>query len=244
MINPAIEEVLEKLYCCEFEQGDYPQDEASLDAMKEASSLGLVALGDERYLLTSKGRAAGRDVVRRHRLAECLLRDVLGVRADQVEEDACRFEHILQNALEEKICVLLGHPTTCPHGRAIPQGECCRKASADHIEEVGLLCDGRPGARGVVAYLMTRDNREVQKMMAMGILPGTRIYLIRRFPSYVFQVGYGQFTVDRQLAEMICVHWDGQGRPAGSGPGRRRRRRRGMPRGGTGGSTDSPARGR
>jgi len=231
MMNPAIEEALERLYCYEFEQADYPQDESTLDVMKEASSLGLIELCGERYRLTSEGRAAGRNVVRRHRLAECLLRDVLAVRADNVEEDACRFEHILRNALEEKICVLLGHPTVCPHGRAIPEGGCCRKASADHIEEVGLLCDGRPGASGVVAYLTTRDNREVQKMMAMGILPGTRIRLIRRFPSYVFQVGYGQFTVDRQLAEMICVHWDRQGRPAGSGPGRRRRRRRGMPNG-------------
>ena len=208
MIDPVIEEALEKMYTCEFEEAEYPRDEETSVALKEASSLGLVELRDERYWLTPDGRTAGRNVVRRHRLAECLLRDVLAVGPDHMEEDACRFEHVLQDALDEKICILLGHPATCPHGRRIPEGTCCQKARADRIEEVAPLCDGRPGAEGVVAYLTTRDNREVQKMMSMGVLPGIRILLIRRFPSYVFQVGYGQFTVDRQLAEMICVHWD------------------------------------
>ena len=214
MISPAIEEVLEKLYACEFEQVEYPQDEATSASLKEALSLGLVELRHERYWLTSDGRIAGRNVVRRHRLAECLLRDVLAVGADHIEEDACRFEHVLQDGVDEKICILLGHPTTCPHGQPIPQGTCCEKARVDRIEEVAPLCDGRPGAEGIVAYLTTRDNREVQKMMAMGVLPGTRIQLIRRYPSYVFQIGYGQFTVDRQLAEKICVHWNVAKRPS------------------------------
>lgn len=59
-----------------------------------------------------------------------------------------------------------------------------------------------------MAHLATRDNREIRKLMAMGILPGMRIRLIQRFPSYVFQVRYSQFTVDRPLAEMIHVRWE------------------------------------
>ena len=59
----------------------------------------------------------------------------------------------------------------------------------------------------MVAYLSTRDNREIQKLMAMGILPGSDIHLTRLFPSYIFSIGQSQFTVDRALAEKIFVHW-------------------------------------
>ncbi len=212
MIDPHIEEVLESLYLCESEQQEYPSDEVILAGMKEASLQGLAELDGDRYNLTPKGLHAGCDVVRRHRLAECLLGDVLRSETDdRMEQDACRFEHVLQDGLDDKICTLLGHPSQCPHGKPIPEGDCCKKARLDTIREVCPLCDAAPGDKGTVAYLTTRDNREVQKMMAMGILPGTRIQLIRRFPSYVFQVGYSQFTVDRPLAEVIYVHWASNG---------------------------------
>lgn len=160
--------------------------------------------------LTERGHAAGRDMLRRHRLAESLLHDVLEVGRDDLDEDACEFEHVLRHGLDEKICALLGHPSACPHGHPIPEGECCRRAKADRIREVGPLCDGQVEQEGLVAYLNTRDNKEIQKLMAMGVLPGARLRLVRRFPSYVFELGYSQFTVDRQLAAKIYVHW---GRP-------------------------------
>ena len=213
MINSLIEEALEHLYVHEVEGAEYPQDASMLAALKDALSAGLVLLQGGEYHLSSDGRAAGRDVVRRHRLAERLLRDVLAAGGEHMEEDACRFEHVLLNELDDRICTLLGHPTNCPHGKPIPEGDCCRKARADHIVDVGPLCDSKPGMKGTVAYLSTRDNREVQKMMAMGVLPGTDIEMIRCFPSYVFQLGYSQFTVDTQLAETIYVHWKGLNSP-------------------------------
>ena len=203
-----IEEALERLYIHETESGAYPEDLAGCPWGQEARSAGLIELKASKCYLTAKGRQTGRDMVRRHRLAERLLGDVLAAGSEHLDEDACRFEHLLQHGLDEKICILLGHPATCPHGKAIPAGECCRKARADGIKEVGRLSDAKAGASGIVAYLATRDSREVQKMMAMGILPGTDIELIRRFPSFVFQVGYSQFTVDKPLAEAVFVHWN------------------------------------
>ncbi len=207
MINPAVEEAVEMLYLCATEQAPFQEEEGTQAALSEAQTLGLLQMNGTAPRLTESGKTLGRDVVRRHRLAERLLSDVLGASATYLHEDACLFEHILQHGLSERICVLLGHPTTCPHGKPIPRGPCCEQAQADAIREVGALCDGRPGSEGVVAYLSTRDNREVQKMMAMGILPGTSIKVIQSYPSHVFQIGYSQFAVDRHLAEAIHVRW-------------------------------------
>jgi DtxR family Mn-dependent transcriptional regulator len=207
MVKPAIEEAVEMLYLSVTEQVKSRADDGTQAALDEARGLGLVEEGGAGTTLTAAGMQLGRDVVRRHRLAERLLADVLGANAAYLHEDACLFEHILQHGLTERICELLGHPAACPHGKPIPSGPCCERARADAIQEVGPLCDGRPGHEGVVAYLSTRDSREVQKMMAMGILPGTRIRVIQSFPSHVFQIGYSQFAVDRELAEAIHVHW-------------------------------------
>lgn len=208
MISPEAEEILEMLYICDAEGGPYDAELARSPAVAEVAAGALAEPVDGRYRLTVEGRRAGQDVVRRHRLAERLLQDVLASPAAQMEEDACRFEHVLVADLADRVCTLLGHPTTCPHGHMIPPGPCCLEARARPAREVGPLCDGKAGAEGSVAYLTTRDSREVQKLMAMGILPGARIQLLRRFPSYVFQVGYSQFTVDRPLAAAVYVHWD------------------------------------
>jgi len=206
MIDPHIEEALEDLYLQQEKHQRQPRP-VPPGVMTAAIEAGFVLLTRDVPTLTPAGLEIGQSVVRRHRLAECLLRDVLQVTGEEAEEDACSFEHILRPGLEDKICTLLGHPPTCPDGHPIPRGECCRKAEREHLREVGPLCDGRAGQGGVVAYLSTRDNREIQKLMAMGILPGSDIRLIRLFPSYIFQMGHTQFTVDRALAEKIYVHW-------------------------------------
>lgn len=207
MINPEVEELLESLYEYELENERYPPENIINKGADGAISLELAEFCDAKYKLTEAGIEAGKSVVRRHRLAERLLKDVLAVGPAHIEEDACRFEHVLQDEVDEKVCILLGHPTHCPHGKPIPKGRCCQRAKADLIKEVRPLCDAKPESEGAVAYLATKDNRQVHKLVAMGILPGANIKVIRQFPSYVFQVGYSQFAVDRPLAEVIYVHW-------------------------------------
>lgn len=206
MTDTNVDELLEDLYLITENPGRTlrPFGPAVLETARQA---GLVVLDAGKPVASPIGLEAGKALVRRHRLAECLLKDVLQVSGDEVEEDACTFEHILRPGLEDKVCTLLGHPLTCPDGNPIPRGTCCVKAEHDKVQEVGALCDGRAGQGGVVAYLSTRDNREIQKLMAMGILPGSEIRLIRLFPSYIFSIGQSQFTVDRALAEKIFVHW-------------------------------------
>src|SRR3954451_8894530 len=78
---------------------------------------------------TPSGQQRAADVIRRHRLAERLFTQTLKVQnEDEIEQQACKFEHILSPEVTEKICSFLGHPATCPHGSPIPAGECCEKA--------------------------------------------------------------------------------------------------------------------
>ena len=78
---------------------------------------------------TAAGRQRAMDVIRRHRLAERLFTQTLQVESEEeIEQQACKFEHILSPEVTERICSFLGHPGTCPHGSPIPAGACCEKA--------------------------------------------------------------------------------------------------------------------
>ncbi len=80
--------------------------------------------------LTLRGRQRAADVIRRHRLAERLFTDSLALDSEsEIEQQACKFEHILSPEATDKICTFLGHPRTCPHGAPIPPGPCCDKSS-------------------------------------------------------------------------------------------------------------------
>ena len=78
---------------------------------------------------TPRGRQRAADIVRRHRLAERLFTDSLALDSEsEIEQQACKFEHILSTEATDKICAFLGHPRTCPHGAPIPPGPCCERS--------------------------------------------------------------------------------------------------------------------
>src|SRR5271166_2720228 len=94
------------------------------DALKPAG----FSTGDGQAIveLTARGHQRAADIIRRHRLAERLFTDSLAMDSEtKIEEQACKFEHILSPEATDKICAFLGHPRTCPHGALIPPGPCC-----------------------------------------------------------------------------------------------------------------------
>ncbi len=94
------------------------------EALKPTS----VSIGDGSMIveLTASGRQRAADIIRRHRLAERLFTDSLAMDSEtEIEQQACKFEHILSPEATDKICAFLGHPRTCPHGALIPPGPCC-----------------------------------------------------------------------------------------------------------------------
>ncbi|MGH3263217.1 MAG: metal-dependent transcriptional regulator [Trebonia sp.] len=82
---------------------------------------GLVHVADDRHLeLTPAGRSQAQAVMRKHRLAERLLTDVIGLDWEDVHIEACRWEHVMSEAVERRILALLDEPMVCPHGNPIP----------------------------------------------------------------------------------------------------------------------------
>jgi putative ABC transport system ATP-binding protein len=111
------------------------------DALKPSG----VSIGDGSMIveLTDRGRKKAADIIRRHRLAERLFTDSLALDSEtEIEQQACKFEHILSPEATEKICTFLGHPRTCPHGAPIPRGACCEKdlqQPAAIAREIGVI---------------------------------------------------------------------------------------------------------
>jgi DtxR family Mn-dependent transcriptional regulator len=99
----------------------------------------LVVQADDALAFTARGAARAHDLVRRHRLAECLFATALDAEDPHLDATACRIEHILDPQVTEHICAFLKHPIACPHGKPVPAGECCpsaqRKAGPPAIGE-------------------------------------------------------------------------------------------------------------
>lgn len=210
-ISPASQEILEKLWIAIEEE---KKDKVSIDDLgldKESSQLQelvnneLIIISDDIVKFTPHGQKEAETAIRRHRLAERLLNDVLETKHNVLEENACEFEHFIHEGTEESICTLLGHPKICPHGKPIPPGECCRKGKEAGEPVISALADLSPGQYGRIAYVLSSQSNEVQKLVSIGILPGTQIQLIQRYPSYVFKVGNTQYAVDREIASQIYV---------------------------------------
>lgn len=175
------------------------------EVINEMLDSNLISVHEKRLSLTNLGRNEAKNIVRRHRLAERLMTDVLDTDHEIIEDRACHFEHFLHEGIDDNICILLGHPKVCPHGKPIPPGDCCREYSAKAGPVVISLTELDTNQVGEIAYVLTQNSSNLQKLMATGVLPGMDIQLIQKFPSYVFQVGETQIAVDREIAKDIFV---------------------------------------
>jgi len=212
-LSPKAEEILESLWiitvegdeigclltALELENGT--EDEGLIELIK----LAYVEIKGDRLYLRKEGRPEAEMTVRRHRLAERLMMDILDIQGDEGNEQACAFEHLLHHGVDTKICTLLNHPTTCPHGKPIPPGTCCEDARQKGAQGVVPLTELKSGESGEIAYLAASDGKKMQKLMSMGVLPGSDLELMQSFPSYIFKVGHSQFAVDDNLAREIHI---------------------------------------
>src|SRR3989338_3867248 len=183
-LSDGAEEILEALWIKKEEKKEksdisFFKDEQSVKELIENGYLN----AKKEWLFTDKGLKEAEKCVRRHRLAEKLLSDVLDVKPNYLHEASCKFEHGLHYGVEDSICTLLGHPKRCPHGKLIPPGDCCKGFEKITHRLVIPLKDLSPQSLAKITYINTEDKETLKKLIGMGILPGSEIKLLHRFPS-------------------------------------------------------------
>jgi len=208
-----IGEVLEAVWTLE-EQGAATVDKVvhsakttvSDDLLRKLESEGFLTVdGGGGIRLQPKGRKTAEQIIRRHRLAERLLCDVLAFDVDASEAAACEYEHVLAEEITNSICTLLGHPRFCPHNRPIPEGDCCRQASRA-LTPIVVTCDQlQVGESAKVAYFSTREHSRLLKLSALGISPGIMLKLIQKWPACVVQCEETEIAFEPEVARNIYV---------------------------------------
>jgi DtxR family Mn-dependent transcriptional regulator len=174
---------------------------------------GLVTVQDDRHLeLTEEGQRLAVRVMRKHRLAERLLTDVIGLPWELVHAEACRWEHVISEAVERRLMELLDHPTESPYGNPIPglteiggdEGD----AFMDGVEALNTVADGGPDLR----VRIRRISEEVQKdevvmsaLRRVGALPEHDV-VVRRGPEGVLVGSAGETAeLDDAVAARVFV---------------------------------------
>jgi DtxR family Mn-dependent transcriptional regulator len=167
-------------------------------------ALGYTELRDDRTIrLTEKGRLLATTVVRRHRLAERLLTDVIGLEWEKVHREAARWEHAISADVEEKLVELLGDPTTCPHGNPIP-GSRRRAQPVDTVQ----LADAEPGPVTVarISEKLELNDDGLRLLAQARLIPGCTATIVERKPDGVtVKTSAGEHTVPPHVAEQMYV---------------------------------------
>jgi DtxR family Mn-dependent transcriptional regulator len=152
--------------------------------------------GDKTISFTEEGRRHAEGIVRRHRLVERFLTDVLGIPWDEVHEEAERLEHAMSPVLEERMLAAIGDAKTCPHGHPIEPGT--------RIEGVPLA-DVEVGATVKVLRLENEAEDLLHELMAAGLEPGMEATVSSKGEDVTIDAGDRSVTVTASVAETITV---------------------------------------
>ena len=172
---------------------------------------GLLTVEGDRHLeLTEEGRRLATRVMRKHRLAERLLTDVIGLEWELVHAEACRWEHVISETVERRLVALLDHPTESPYGNPIP--------GLDELGEAGEVVDFRHGheplsrvaeeARvrvGRISEEVQKDEALMHALRRVGALPGRTVAVTPTGQGVLLGAGGESAEVDLDAAEYIFV---------------------------------------
>lgn len=224
--DEKLEEILEDIWMKFEDEGKSPEDtpieqvtKLTSDTLQKLEKKGWIERKEEGTYLSAEGYERARSLIRSHRLAERLLADVLNFEDEQVEQAACRYEHMLDEDALDSVCILLGHPRTCPHGRAIPEGRCCTEGAVEFRPLVVRLSELDEGEEAVVEYIGTRDSSRMAYLTSLGFTGGKKLRLLRKRPAYLVRVEETDIALDKSIADEVFV------RPRRRKSVQRRRRR-------------------
>lgn len=178
---------------------------------------GLVVVADDRHLeLTDHGRELAIAVMRKHRLAERLLVDIIGLEWEQVHSEACRWEHVMSEAVERKLVNLLDHPTTSPYGNPIPgldklgAGEPAPPVEPDlmRVDEVARRGGGTVEVRRIAEHVQL-DTDILTELKAVGLVPGGTVEVSPagdRGNGIEVKGGGNTARIPQSIAHAVLVH--------------------------------------
>lgn len=164
---------------------------------------GLIERPEGSVALTLAGRRAALDIIRRHRLAERFLVDVLGLAWDEVHEEACQLEHALSPRVQLALETFMDNPEVCPHGHPIP--------SADGViaETQGSpLSESQAGDEVEILRIADEQGELLSYLSSLGMLPGTEVRVCDSAPfkgPLLVEVGDSRYALGREIAEKIVV---------------------------------------
>jgi DtxR family transcriptional regulator, Mn-dependent transcriptional regulator len=199
--HPPVEEYLETIFALEEEGIPVIQARLAERLDKAAPSVSemldrlesdeLITRSSRQISMTSKGTALAEGVVRKHRLAERLLVDVIGLDWDKAHIEAGRWEHVISDDVEERLVQLLGNPATCPHGNPIP--------GADSLPpEQKSLGEAVPGERIRLERITESVEHEPASLSYLGdhgLTPGTTAVIQSKAPDGTLTLVVGEATI-------------------------------------------------
>jgi DtxR family Mn-dependent transcriptional regulator len=167
--------------------------------------------GDRHLMLTDLGRTHAVAVMRKHRLAELLLVNVIGLPYEDAHEEACRWEHVMSDGVEQRVYELLGRPSRSPYGNPIPGLEEFDGASADGAVAVdGERNLGFPGLSGSVVVRRISESVQtdvdmLRQLHAAGVDPGATVNVAQDRDEVVVDRSGEKIRLPRELASRVFV---------------------------------------
>ncbi len=190
-LSPTVEEYLEAIYNMSMEdevvigarlaEKFHVAPPTVTEMLKRLVRDGYIEMDNRRQVtLTDAGIRSAEAVLRRHRLTERFLTDMLGMQWHQVHEEACRLEHFISGAVEARVIASLNNPTTCPHGNPIPglvadarnylkDHHAIRLSTAAVGEVVTILC---------ISEVVEDEEALIRYLHEKGLTPGTRLTIL------------------------------------------------------------------
>ena len=158
--------------------------------------------------LTENGRKIASSVLRRHRLAERLLTDILHLDWSEVHDQACKLEHALSPEILKPLEKALGHPKKCPHGNPIPTS-----CGGIFEEETMALSELGANVSGVIIKITEEKSETLQQLTRLNLIPGKRVQVENKIVpsgSLTIRVEGESCTIDPDLASIIYVKKNGE----------------------------------
>jgi DtxR family Mn-dependent transcriptional regulator len=164
---------------------------------------GYLEMRGRSLVLTDQGRTVAESVVRKHRLAERLLTDIIGLPWEKAHLEAGRWEHVISDEVEERLVEVLGHPTTCPHGNPIPGAG----SSAGSWTSLSLSQRGDHVRLERVTELVEIDLESLSYLSAHGFVPGREATVTSRAPdgTLILDLGDQSIALGPGLAQQLYV---------------------------------------